>query len=424
MEIFIILLLILLNGVFSMSEIALVSARKSKLDTAAKRGDERAKKALETANNPNRFFSTVQIGITLIGILTGIYSGEGLTDSIRVWLETKGMNVEWSNNMATLIVVFVVTYFSLVLGELLPKRIGLINPEGIAKTVAGPMRLLTSITSPFVWLLTFSTDLIIRVFRIKPSSESRVTEEEIKAIIQEGTDVGEIQDIEQDIVERVFNLGDRTVGSIMTHRSETVVMEVNKTIGEVKEIVLREMHSFYPIQREEDDQIIGAIALVDIFKHFSDDQFQLVSCMYQPLYFAENMSAYDALIEFKKQSRHQAIVVNEFGDMEGVVTLIDLLQALVGDVSDFHSESFTFIQRDDHSWLIDGQYPLAEFLAHFELDDYISELPFNTVAGLIIHEVKSIPTTGQKIQWLNLEFEIVDMDLARIDKVICRQVKV
>ncbi|WP_310559038.1 CNNM domain-containing protein, partial [Flavobacterium sp.] len=250
MEIIIIFFLILLNGVFSMSEIALISARKNRLELAAKKGNTSAKTALDLANSPNKFLSTVQIGITLIGILTGLYSGDKVTDDVRLFLDGFVTLQPYSANLSVGIVVVILTFFSLVLGELLPKRIGLNHPEAIAKAVAVPMKMVSIVTAPFIWLLTTTTDAILKVLNIKPTADGKVTEEEIKAIIKEGTEGGEVQEIEQDIVERVFHIGDRKVNSLMTHRKSVVFIPLNSNKIQVKELMLKELHSIYPVYGE------------------------------------------------------------------------------------------------------------------------------------------------------------------------------
>jgi len=403
-----------------MSEIALVSARKSKLESAAKRGDKNAKIALDTANAPNRFFSTVQIGITLIGILTGVFSGENMTKDLSAWFASWESLAKYADTLAVLVVVVIITFLSLVLGELVPKRIGLTNPEAISKAVARPMRVLTLITSPFVWSLTFTSDFLLKLMRVKPSSDSKITEEEIKAIIQEGKEVGEIDEIEQDIVERVFNLGDRRVSSLMTYRKDVILIDAHAKKEEVREIVNDEMHSTYPVYEEETDNLIGVVQLKDLFRHIDDPNFKIINHIKTPQYIAEQLSAYETLTHFKTSGVHFGIVIDEFGQMQGIVTMNDLLEALVGDPSEFHADEYTFTHREDGSWLVDGQYPLADFLRRFEMEEMISEFPFNTISGLILHELRSLPKEGQKLDWMNFSIEVVDMDMARIDKVLVR----
>ena len=403
-----------------MSEIALVSARKSKLESAAKRGDKNAKIALDTANAPNRFFSTVQIGITLIGILTGVFSGENMTKDLSAWFASWESLAKYADTLAVLVVVVIITFLSLVLGELVPKRVGLTNPEAISKAVARPMRVLTLLTSPFVWSLTFTSDFLLKIMRVKQSSDSKITEEEIKAIIQEGKEVGEIDEIEQDIVERVFNLGDRRVSSLMTYRKDVILIDAHAKKEEVREIVNDEMHSTYPVYEEETDNLIGVVQLKDLFRHIDDPNFKIINHIKTPQYIAEQLSAYETLTLFKTSGVHFGIVIDEFGQMQGIVTMNDLLEALVGDPSEFHADEYTFTQRDDGSWLVDGQYPLADFLRRFEMEEMISEFPFNTISGLILHELRALPKVGQKLDWMNFSIEVVDMDMARIDKVLVR----
>ncbi len=420
MELLLILILILLNGVFSMAEIATVSARKSKLDAAAKRGDKSAKMVLETMQSPNRFLSTVQIGITLIGILTGIFSGEKMTTDIEGFYNSFASLKQYAHFLSVTSVVVIITFFSLVLGELVPKRIGLTNPEAIAKTMARPMKIISQITSPFVWLLTITSDLLLKVLRVKQSSESKVTEEEIKAIIQEGTEGGEVQEIEQDIVERVFHLGDRTVSSLMTHRNSVIFIDINDSHEEVREQVEKEIHSVYPVFDEEREHVLGVVLLKDLFRTINLPDFNLNDLMLKPHFLLENISAYEALVHFKETKTHYGIITDEFGQTQGIVTLNDLLQALVGDFNDFYAEEFEFVERTDGSWLIDGQYPIAEFFRRFNLEDQLTDLPFTTLGGLVLNESRSLPITGQVVTWLNFELEVVDMDGARIDKILVR----
>jgi putative hemolysin len=420
MEIAIILILILINGIFSMAEIATVSARKTRLESAAKRGDKGAKIALETIHSPNRFLSTVQIGITLIGILTGIFSGENVTEDVRMFFEQYAWSKPYAGTLAVAVVVGCLTFFSLVLGELVPKRIGLAYPEGIAKAMARPMKYISIITAPFVWSLTFTTDLLIKVFRIKPSSDSKVTEEEIKAIIQEGTEGGEVQEIEQDIVERVFHLGDRDISSLMTHRNDMIFLQLSDDSQTVRDTLNHEMHSVYPVYDDDKSQVKGVVLLKELFRHIDDKDFSLDKLLMTPYFLSEHISAYEALIQFKESKVYYGIVTDEFGQTQGIVTMNDLLQALIGDFSDFYAEEFDFIEREDGSWLIDGQYPLAEFFRHFNLEEDASDLKYTTIGGLIMNEIRTIPHTGQVIQWMNFEIEVVDMDGARIDKVIVR----
>jgi putative hemolysin len=423
MEIVIILFLIVLNGVFSMSEIALISARKNRLETAAKKGNPAAKVALDLANSPNKFLSTVQIGITLIGILTGIYSGDKITTDVKTFVSGFEILQPYADSIAVGIVVVVLTFFSLVLGELVPKRIGLNYPEAIAKTVAVPMKIVSKITAPFIWLLTISTEFILDLFRIKPTADGKVTEEEIKAIIKEGTEVGEVQEIEQDIVERVFHIGDRKVNSLMTHRKSVDYLSLDESPEELKNKVLNDLHSFYPVCHENLDEIIGIVSLKELFLNFEKGVFDLKSMIKEPVYFIEHTSAYKALEMFKKSRVHYALVVDEHGIFQGIITLNDILEALVGNASDFYEEEFQLIVREDGSWLVDGHYSLHDFLTYFDMDEHINDYEVTTVSGFMITELGDIPKQGQKLIWNKLEFEVIDMDGVKIDKILIKNVK-
>lgn len=401
-----------------MSEIALISARKNRLETAAKKGNKNAKAALDLANSPNTFLSTVQIGITLIGILTGIYSGDKITHDVQKFVGSFEIFKMHSESISVGIVVVILTFFSLVLGELLPKRIGLNHPEGIAKAVAIPMKFVSLVTMPFIWLLTVSTDFLLKLLQIKPTADGKVTEEEIKAIIKEGTEVGEVQEIEQDIVERVFHIGDRKVNSLMTHRKAVDYLKYTDSIEEIKAKVLNDLHSIYPVCADNLDDVEGIVSLKDLFVNFERGDFDLKEITKEPVYFIEHTSAYKALENFKKSSVHYALVTDEHGVFQGIITLNDILEALVGDAADFYQDEFKLISREDGSWLVDGHYSLHDFLTYFDMDELIGDYNVTTVSGLIITELGIIPKQGQKLIWNKLNFEVIDMDGVIIDKVL------
>jgi putative hemolysin len=406
-----------------MSEIALISARKNRLETAAKKGNKSAKTALDLANSPNKFLSTVQIGITLIGILTGIYSGDKITKDVELFIQSYEVFQPYAHSIAVGIVVVVLTFFSLVLGELLPKRIGLNHPESIAKTVAMPMKFISIITAPFIWLLTSSTDAILDLLQIKPTADGKVTEEEIKAIIKEGTEGGEVQEIEQDIVERVFHIGDRKVNSLMTHRKSVVFLPFNANKEQVRQLMLKELHSIYPVYGENFDDIVGVVNLKNIFSNFENDNFNLADIMTEAPFIMEQTTAYTALENFKKTGIHYAFVSDEYGDFQGVITLNDILEALVGDAAEFYKDDFQLIEREDGSWLVDGHYSLHDFLTFFELDELINDYEVTTVSGLIMTELSRIPKQGEKLIWQKFELEVIDMDGVKIDKVMVKALK-
>ncbi|NRS89636.1 putative hemolysin [Flavobacterium sp. 7E] len=423
MEILIILFLILLNGLFSMSEIALISARKNRLESAAKKGNKSAQIALELANAPNKFLSAVQIGITLIGILTGIYSGDKITTDVQAFVSSFAVLKSYAPTIAVGVVVVILTFFSLVLGELLPKRIGLNHPEAIAKKVAMPMKVVSIITAPFIWLLTNSTEFLLNVLQIRPSADGKVTEEEIKAIIKEGTEGGEVQEIEQDIVERVFHIGDRKINSLMTHRKSVVFLPLTSSKIDVKKFMLEELHSIYPVYNDNYDDIVGVANLKNIFATIDNEGFSLQSIMTDAPFMMEYTTAYKALEQFKKTGIHYAFVSDEYGIFQGIITLNDILEALVGDASEFYKDDFQLIEREDGTWLVDGHYSLHDFLTYFELDDLINDYDVTTVSGLIMTELSHIPKQGEKLIWNKFQLEVIDMDGIKIDKVIVKSLR-
>lgn len=407
-----------------MSEIALISARKNRLETAAKKGNKNAQIALDLANSPNKFLSTVQIGITLIGILTGIYSGDKITADVETFVKGFHILIPYAHSIAVGIVVVVLTFFSLVLGELFPKRIGLNYPEGIAKAVALPMKIISIITAPFIWLLTTSTDFLLDVLRIKPTADGKVTEEEIKAIIKEGTEGGEVQEIEQDIVERVFHIGDRKINSLMTHRKSVMMLPLHANKSQVRGFMIKELHSVYPVYGENHDDIVGIVNLKSIFANVDNENFNLPEILTEAPFMMEQTTAYKALEQFKKTGIHYALVSDEYGVFQGIITLNDILEALVGNASDFYKDDFKLIEREDGTWMVDGHYSLHDFLTYFELDDLINDYEVTTVSGLIMTELSHIPKEGEKLIWQKFVLEVIDMDGVKIDKVMVKALKV
>jgi putative hemolysin len=416
-EILLILGLILLNGLFSMAEIALVSARKARLEAQANKGDKSAKEALELSSHPDTFLSTVQIGITLIGILTGILSGENLKSDFVEFLKTFPVLANYANGIATAIIVIIITYFSMVLGELVPKRLGLAKPEVIAKFMARPMHILSRITHPFIWLLSKSTFVIVRLFNIK-KNENQVTEEEIKAIISEGTEQGTIEEAEQEIIERVFHLGDRTITSLMTHRSDLIWFDLNDNEAAIKEKILQEPHSVYPICDGQIDNIKGVVSIKDLY--VANDLTLFKEIMQPPLYVPENNTAYQVLEKYKQSKIHSCFIIDEYGSLLGMITLNDILEAIIGDIPEQHIDDYEIVEREDGSYLVDAQIPFYDFLSRFDKTEWMNEgeQEFDTLAGFILHQLKRIPMTGDKFEWEGFNMEIIDMDAQRIDKVL------
>lgn len=420
MEILIILILILLNGVLSMSEIALVSARKTNLEPKAKKGDRSAQTVLKLAEEPDKFLSTIQIGITLIGILTGLYSGETFAGSLAVYLSHISALEPYALAVSKTLIVVIVTYLTLILGELVPKRIGMGCPERVALLIARPMYLLSLIASPFVWLLSKSTWLTVKVMGMDKMETSKVTEEEIKAIVKEGYHDGEVQEVEQDIVDRVFTLGNRRVDSIMTHRGELVWLDTADNVAKIKEKVEDNLFDVYPVSAGKLDAFCGIVYLKDLFLAIDEPGFSLQKVIREAQFIPENQSVYATLEQFKKSRLKYAIVTDEFGGIQGVVTLKDIMEGLVGQVPE-QGEDPDIVERTDGSWLIDGQYPFYDFLAFFDKEELYAEHDYNTLSGLILELLNRLPRTGEKLRWMGLELEIVDMDGARIDKVLVRR---
>ncbi|QNP54302.1 hemolysin family protein [Hymenobacter qilianensis] len=422
MELLLILLLILLNGVFSMAEIALISSRKSKLEAQAKQGSSTAQAALALAQEPTRFLSTVQIGITLISILTGVFSGAALTTQLAGLLARLPVLAPFADNLAVGLMVLFITYLSVVLGELLPKRIGLTNPEGIIKTMAAPMALLSRLTSPFIWLLTVSSDLLIKLLGIK-TQPSPVSEEEIKALIKEGATEGTIQEIEHDIVKNVFSLGDRRVGSLMTSRQDIVWLNLHEDVATNKQTVLTRKQSAYPLGQGSLDEVRGMVYLKDLVDDHLDAQLgRLAELQHEPLFLPASSKAYHALELFRQRRVHQGIVVDEYGGVVGLVTLDDLLDALVGDISPDSAENPAIVAREDGSFLLDAHLPFAEFAERFHIPAAQRRGlgSFHSVGGLALHVLNTLPRAGEHFLWEGHYFEIVDVDRSHIDKILFR----
>ncbi|HEX4875697.1 MAG TPA: hemolysin family protein [Chitinophagaceae bacterium] len=418
MEIFILCLLILLNGLFSMSEIALVSARKGRLEHLAEKGDKKAKLALEMSNHPELFLSAVQIGITLISIITGVYSGDRFSKDLQPLVEKIAAFRPYAEVISTTFIIIFVTFLSIVFGELIPKRIGLLRSEKIAKAVAGPMKFFSRLFHPFVWLLNKSSNIFFRVFNIKRVKDEAITEEEIKTLITEGTEAGTIDEAEQEIIERVFHLGDRNITSLMTHRSDIIWFNLDDSEDKIKEKILQEPHSSYPICDGNIDNIKGVVSIKDLY--VSPDNTLFKDIMIPALFIPENNSPYQVMEKFKESRIHSAFIVDEYGSILGLITLNDILEAIVGDIPQPNVPDYEIRQREDGTFLVDGQIPFYDFLTRFEKTEWMNEgeHDFDTLAGFILHELERIPQTGDKLEWKGFSIEVMDMDGHRIDKVL------
>ena len=415
-EILIIIMLILLNGVLSMSEIAIISSRRTFLQKEADKGNSKAKTALKLFDDPDRFLSTIQIGITAISILTGIFSGATLSDDLAMLLSKVGLPLQYSLPISQTLIVIIVTYFTLILGELVPKRIGMNEPEKVATAIAKPMNIISRMASPFVKLLSKSTSLIVSMIGIKENN-SKVTEEEIISMVKEGRLYGEVQEVEEDIMERVFMLGDLKVESIMTHRSEVVSISNSLSHDEIIALIKENDFDTYPIYSEEEDSIIGVVTFKDLALELINEDFKLDNIISKPIYIPENLSVYKALEIMKEKCVTELMVCDEFGALAGVITLRDIMEGLVGNIDEDPNEQSIVKRSEKEEWLIDGQIPFYDFLSHFEKEELYDEAPYNTLAGLILDKLEHIPSAGEKLEWDIFKLEIVDMDGARIDKV-------
>lgn len=420
MEIIILLILIFINGLFVMSEIALVSARKARLESQAEKGDVRARRALELSNNPEIFLSAAQIGITLIAILTGVYSGERFAPYLQPSIEKIGFLRAYAGTVSTIIIVIMVTFLSIIFGELIPKRIGLLKAEKIAKLVAAPMNMFARVTHPIVWLLNKVSNLFFSIFNIKKMKDDAVTEEEIKTMITEGTEAGTIDEAEQVIINRVFHLGDRNITSLMTHRSDIIWFNLDDNEEKIKEKITSEPHSVYPICDGHIDEIKGVVSIKDLY--VSPDNTLFKEIMQPALFVPENNSPFQVMEKFRESKIHSCFIVDEYGSILGLVTLNDILEAIIGDIPQPNIQDYEIKAREDGSFLVDAQIPFYDFLSRFEKAEWMNEgeQDFDTLAGFILHRLERIPKTGDKLEWKGFKIEIMDMDGHRIDKVLVK----
>jgi putative hemolysin len=421
-EILIVLLLILANGLFAMSEMAIVSSRKVRLQQLANTGNQKAQTALELANTPNRFLSTVQVGITLIGILAGAFGGATLAEKLAVELSQIPILDPYSDVIALAVVVGLIAYLSLIFGELVPKRLALNNPEQIAVIIAKPMNFLSKLTAPVVHLLSISTDFILRLLGIQASNEPQVTAEEIKVLIEQGTQSGIVEEAEQDIVDRVFQLGDRPVQSLMTPRPEIFWLDLDDTAEENRQQLNQISSTRVLVCQEGLDNVLGFVQVTDLLSQtLSNQPLDLTRSLRRPLFVPENTSVLKILEMFKQTGIHIGIVVDEYGVIQGLVTLNDILLELVGDIPTIDNQDEPqVIQREDGSWLLDGMLGVEEFFQLFELERFAvqSQGNYHTVGGFVITHLSRIPSVADHFEWNGLRIEVVDMDGNRVDKVL------
>lgn len=421
MEIALLLGLIILNGLFAMSEIALVAARRARLQVLAETGDAGAIAAIKLGENPTRFLSTVQIGITSIGVLNGIVGESALAGPFSTWLEGFGLGAEAADLLALILVVVSITYVSIVLGELVPKRIGQLNPEPIARLVARPMNWLAALTKPFVRLLTVSTEVVLRALSVRTDQTNTVTQEEIHALLAEGSESGAIEQHEHEMVRNVFRLDDRQIGSLMTPRSEIVFLDVEDERAVNLEKIAETDHSRYPVCKGGLDEVLGIATAKQILgQTLRGQQADFATHLQQVAYVPETLTGMELLENFRTTSVQMALVVDEYGEIQGLVTLQDLLEAITGEFKPHDIEDAWAVQREDGSWLLDGLIPVPELKDRLSLRDVPEEDKgrYHTLAGMLMLLLGRLPQTADKLDWGGWIFEVVDMDGKRIDKVL------
>ncbi|MBK9016886.1 MAG: HlyC/CorC family transporter [Saprospiraceae bacterium] len=421
MEILIILLFNLVNAVFALSEIALVSVKRQRMVQLAENGNAKAKTVLELLKNPEGFLSAVQIGITLIGIVSGVYGGATLTDNFRPVVEQVEVLRPYAHTIAYVLVVGLITYLSIVIGELIPKTLAMKFAEPVALGIGGFIKLFSRIASPFVWLLTSSTYLVFKVFGVKPAEEEKITDEELRYFIKTAGRQGLLDKDESEIHDNVLSFSDLRAKSLMTHRLEVEWVDVTESIGDIENMLRESHHSHFPACEKTYDKVLGFLDAKDFFARKDEPNFQLRSILREPVFIPETQYAIDVLQHFKKRRCYFGIVIDEFGAFEGVLTLHDISEALVGDLPDNDDESSGILRRDDGSLLVSGHVLVADLNHFLKADFFPVNNPFySTIAGFILHKLEYLPKVGEKFEYHERHFEILDMDGAKIDKVLVK----
>ncbi len=421
MEIAILAGLILLNGLFAMAEIALVSARKGRLQRLAEAGDDAAQLAIDLGNEPTRFLSTIQIGITAIGILNGIVGEAALAAPLSMLFQDAGLSSDASGPLATLLIVVVITYFTIVAGELVPKRIAQTNAEGIARLVARPIAALAILSRPFVYALTVSTDTILRTLIGKHVDRSAVTEEDIHAVIKEGSEAGVIEQQEHAMLRNVFRLDERQIASLMTPRNEIVFLDLDKPLAPSLQLLIESDHSRFPVCRGSLDNIIGVTSTKRLLRYqLQPDGSDIASQVKPAIFVPESLTALKLLEQFRHSGVQMVFVVDEYGEVQGLITLQDFLEALTGEFHSPDPEDVWAIQRTDGSWLLDGMIPIPELQDRLGIHSSALDEKhgYNTLGGMLMWLSGKVPRTGDTLDWQQWRFEVVDMDGNRIDKVL------
>ncbi len=426
MEIALLIALIVLNGLFSMSEIALVTARRTRLQGLADRGDSGAAAALALGHDPTRFLSTVQIGITSIGVLSGIVGEAVLAEPLRMQLLARGIDAESAGYLATGIVVLTITYFAIVIGELVPKRLGQLHPESVARRVALPMSLLAIAAKPFVLLLSLSTKALLRVFGVRQDSTAAITEEDIHALLEEGSEAGVIERDEHVMVRNVFRLDDRRIVSLMVPRIDVVCLDIDASPDTLREVLERGEHNRLPVVKGGMHDVLGVVSARTLLARIlRGEPLDLAAHMRQPVFVPESVTGMELLQEFRRSGEPLIFVVDEYASVQGIVAQHDLLEAIAGEFSSSVPEDAWAIQREDGSWLLDGLIPLPELKDRLELDDLPGGVQdrYHTLNGMFMLLMGRMPGTTDQIVWEQWKFEVVDMDGNRIDKVLASRVQ-
>ena len=417
-----VLVLIVLNGFFAMSELAIVSAKRPRLATMAKAGNRGAERALRLAEDPTGFLSTVQVGITLIGIFAGAYSGATLSEPLAAALRRVPALADVAGTLAFALVVIATTYLSLIIGELVPKRLALRNAEGIAALVSGPMLVLSVVGRPVVWFLRISTEAVLRLLGVRGEPPSAVTEEEVKAMIAEGTDAGVFHEAERELLEGVIRFADRPLRNVMVPRHAITWLDVDDPLDAILAEVLEAGHSRFPLSEGDVDNVIGFIHVKDLLQLQMSGGRDLRAIAREPLYVGETIPALRMIDLFRSSGTHIAMVVDEYGSLEGLVTPTDILTSIAGDLPDAgDADAPGAIQREDGSWLLDGTLPIDAAARVLEIEGMSSD-GYVTVAGMIIEELGHIPEPGQNVTLHGWCFEVIDLDGRRIDKILARRV--
>lgn len=418
-EIIIIFLLIIINGVLSASEIAIVSSSSSKLKAASDRKYSGAQAVLDFKDNPNRFISTIQVGITLIGISIGYFSGGALTTHMADVLNNVGFLRPISAQLSVVLLILIVTYFSLVIGELVPKRIGLAIPEKTALVLVHPIHILGKIFRPFVWFLSVSTDFLIRLLNLK-STSSTVTEEEIKALVDEGVSSGVIESYEHDFWDRLLELGDKKAINLMVHRGDVIYLDVSQSMEDIKQVLTQYKHTEYPVCDESFDNVVGVVHLKSLFDYYlQGKEFELKNICQEVPFITENTSIYHALESIRESGAQIAIVVDEYGTPQGMVSAKEIINNLVGSFDLLEEDTIhKVVRREDGSFLIDGRYQLDDFFDYFQVNiEALEEINhITTIGGLVFAILDRMPVEGDTVVLGNLKLEVLDLDGYRIDK--------